>query len=119
MTIFLLHLERSVLYSDLHAWTDTWEAKLSVARLPRKLFKIGELMEHRGFSRQTLHSYTMLGLIRVARRTPSGHRLYDEDVFEVLERIKDLKKNHTLEEIQKMLAEDREGKRDQKPKVDS
>lgn len=90
-----------------------------MARLPRKLFKIGELIEHSGFSRQTLHSYTLMGLIRVARRTPSGHRLYDEEVFEILERIKELKKTHTLEEIRKVLAEEREGKRDPRPKDES
>ena len=90
-----------------------------MAKKPRKLFKIGELMEHSGFSRQTLHSYTLLGLIQVAKRTPAGHRLYEEDVFDVLERIKELKKDHTLEEIRKMLSGEREGKRSSPPKDES
>ena len=90
-----------------------------MARKPRKLFKIGELMEHSGFSRQTLHSYTLLGLIKVAKRTPAGHRLYEEDVFDALERIKELKKDHTLEEIRKMLSGEHEGKRSSPSKDES
>ena len=39
---------------------------------PRKLFKIGEIMSHTGLSRQTLHNYTMMGLIREAERTGSS-----------------------------------------------
>ena len=70
----------------------------------RKLYKIGELIERSGISRQTLHNYTMLGLIEPARRTPSGHRLYDEAAFEVLERIKELRKTKTLLEIKELLA---------------
>jgi DNA-binding transcriptional MerR regulator len=70
---------------------------------PKKLYKIGELMERSGLSRQTLHNYTMLGLIRPARRTPSGHRLYPEEVFETLERIKELRRSHTLLEIREKL----------------
>jgi DNA-binding transcriptional MerR regulator len=76
-----------------------------VGKIPRKFFKIGEVMEHTGFSRQTLHNYTVLGLLRVARRTPAGHRLYDEEVFERLERIRELKKTNTLEEIRRILGE--------------
>ncbi len=73
---------------------------------PQKLFKIGELMEYSGLSRQTIHNYTMLGLIKSAKRTGAGHRLYDESVFELLERIKSLRSSHTLEEIRTMLGQD-------------
>ena len=69
----------------------------------RKLWKIGELIERSGISRQTLHNYTMLGLIEPASRTPSGHRLYDERAFELLERIKQLRRTHTLMEIRDLL----------------
>ena len=75
-----------------------------MAKKPRKLFKIGEVMEHTGLFRQTLHNYTLLGLLKCAKRTPSGHRLYDEEIFDVIERIKALKKDHTLEEIRDLLA---------------
>ena len=70
-----------------------------------KLFKIGEVMQETGLSRQTLHNYTLTGLIQEARRTPSGHRLYDEQVFDRLEQIKILQsKNYTLLQIKKMLG---------------
>lgn len=70
---------------------------------PEKLYKIGELIERSGLSRQTLHNYTMLGLIQARRRTASGHRLYSEDVFEILDRIKELRRSRTLSEIRDLL----------------
>jgi DNA-binding transcriptional MerR regulator len=76
-----------------------------------KLYKIGEVMHYSGFSRQTLHNYTLAGLITEARRTKSGHRLYDENVFDYLDKIKELQsKNHTLLEIKKVFEEDRRAK---------
>ena len=56
-------------------------------RLPEKLYRIGEVMEHSGLSRQTLHNWCQLGLICEAEQTESGHRLYDGSVFARLERI--------------------------------
>ncbi len=76
-----------------------------MGKVPRKLYKIGEVMAFSGLSRQTIHYYTVLGLIKAVSRTPSRHRLYGEEVFEDLERIKDLKKDHTLEEIRGLLEE--------------
>ncbi|MCZ6792534.1 MAG: MerR family transcriptional regulator [Planctomycetota bacterium] len=68
--------------------------------VPRKLYKIGEVMRYTGLTRQTIHNYTMFGLITEAERTESGHRLYDEDVFERIERIKDLRRlGRSLKEI--------------------
>jgi DNA-binding transcriptional MerR regulator len=72
-------------------------------KTPPKLFRIGEVAEFSGFSRQTIHNYTHLGLIREADRTRGDHRLYDERVFARLERIKELRKTHTLKEIQRLL----------------
>ncbi|MFH0965604.1 MAG: MerR family DNA-binding transcriptional regulator [Planctomycetota bacterium] len=75
---------------------------------PRKLYRIGEVMQYSGLSRQMVHHYTMLRLIQEAERTEAGHRLYGEDVFEKLARIKELKKTRTLREIQEMcLSEER------------
>lgn len=72
--------------------------------LVRKLFKIGEVMEYSGLSRQVIHYYTQLGLIKEAKRTNSGHRLYNEDVFDKLEKIKGLQnKGKTLLEIKKAI----------------
>ena len=71
-----------------------------------KLYKIGEVMQYTSLSRQTLHNYTVAGLINEARRTISGHRLYDELVFDRLEQIKILQaKNYTLSQIKKILEQ--------------
>ena len=69
----------------------------------RKLYKIGEVMRNSGLSRQTLHNYTMMGLIQEAERTESGHRLYGEDVFERLEKIELLKRHRTLREVRELI----------------
>ena len=68
-----------------------------------KLFRIGEVMRYSGLSRQTVHNYTVLGLITERERTEGGHRLYPEEVFDRLERIKELRKTRTLNEIREML----------------
>ena len=69
-----------------------------------KLYKIGEVMQHTGLSRQTIHNYTLAGLISEKTRTPSGHRYYDESAFDRLEQIKVLQgKNYTLAQIKKIL----------------
>jgi DNA-binding transcriptional MerR regulator len=71
-----------------------------------KLYKIGEVMQYTSLSRQTLHNYTVAGLIHEARRTISGHRLYDESAFDRLEQIKILQaKNYTLSQIKKILEQ--------------
>ena len=62
--------------------------------IPPKLYRIGEIVEHSGLSRQTIHNYTTMGLLVEARRTDGGHRLYDESVFERLNGIIALKAQH-------------------------
>ena len=65
-----------------------------------KLFKIGEVMEYSGLSRQLINFYTQIDLIKEVKRTPSGHRLYGESVFRRLKDIKRLQaKGKTLSEI--------------------
>lgn len=72
--------------------------------IPRKLYKIGEVMRYSGLTRQTIHNYTVFGLITEAERTESGHRLYGEKVFSRLERIRKLKeKGKSLREIIRIL----------------
>lgn len=71
--------------------------------IPKKLYKIGEIMQHTGLSRQTLHNYTMLGLLTEEERTPSGHRLYGEEVFERIARIVALREQKSLKEIIQLL----------------
>jgi len=73
---------------------------------PPKRYKVGEIMRHTGLSRQTIHNYTMLGLIHPVERTESGHRLYDESVFDRIRRIELLKIHRTLNEIREMLEEE-------------
>lgn len=70
----------------------------------KKYFKIGEVIDNTGLSRQVIHNYTQLELINEVKRTTSGHRLYSETVFDRLKKIKSLKaKGKTLLEIKKML----------------
>jgi len=71
--------------------------------IPKKLYRIGDIMRYTGLSRQTLHNYTVLGLIREEERTAGGHRLYPESVFERLRRIHELRRENTLREIREML----------------
>ena len=71
-----------------------------------KLYKIGEVMHYSGFSRQTLHNYTLAGLISEVKRTASGHRLYDESVFDRLDKIKKLRNTYTLLQIKRILEEE-------------
>lgn len=72
-------------------------------QIPAKLYRIGELVSYTPFSRQTIHNYTIMGLIRETKWTEGGHRLYDEAVFERLSRILELKKTKTLSEIRRIL----------------
>lgn len=82
--------------------------KVACPVVPPKLYKIGEVMRYSGLSRQTIHNYTVMGLISETDRTPSGHRLYGETVFERLARVRALKDGMTLVEIKRLLeSEDR------------
>jgi hypothetical protein len=73
---------------------------------PIKMYRIGEIVLHTPFSRQTIHNYTTMGLIHEAQWTEGGHRLYDETVFERLSQILDLKKTKTLFEIKQLLNQE-------------
>jgi len=72
--------------------------------IPAKLFRIGELVNYTPFSRQTIHNYTIMGLIREAAWTEGGHRLYDESVFDRLSEIIRLRKTKTLAQIRELLS---------------
>ena len=74
---------------------------------PPKLYRIGEVVEYSGMSRQTIHNYTTMGLLQESRWTPGGHRLYDESVFERLDLIGDLKaQNKSLEAIRQFFSDE-------------
>ena len=82
------------------------EVKGNKLQVPAKLYRIGELVRHSPFSRQTIHNYTIMGLIREAQWTEGGHRLYDESVFQRLSKIIELKKRKTLQEIRQILRKE-------------
>jgi DNA-binding transcriptional MerR regulator len=82
------------------------DANITGLLVPAKRYRIGELVRYSPFSRQTIHNYTIMGLIREAEWTEGGHRLYDESVFERLSRIVELKKTRSLVEIRRILTEE-------------
>ncbi|MBM4020239.1 MAG: MerR family transcriptional regulator [Planctomycetes bacterium] len=73
--------------------------------LPRKLYRMSEVAEHLGLTRQTLHNYVTIGLITEERQTRGGQRLFGESVFGRLLLIRRLKGDHSLRDIRRMLRE--------------
>jgi DNA-binding transcriptional MerR regulator len=78
--------------------------------LPRKLYRVSEIADHLGVTRQTLHNYAIIGLITEERRTDGGQRLFDESVFTRLAIIQRLKRKHRLHEIRRMMEEGAAGR---------
>ena len=75
-------------------------------RIPPKLYRIGEVVDYSGLSRQTIHNYTTMGLLHESRWTRGGHRLYDESVFARLDHITRLKQSQkTMQEIRQYFAQ--------------
>jgi len=81
----------------------------SKLQIPAKRYRIGELVRYSPFSRQTIHNYTIMGLISEAEWTAGGHRLYDESVFDRLSEIIQLRKTKTLSEIRHILSREKPG----------
>lgn len=76
---------------------------------PEKFYRVSEILQFMKdqkmpISRQTLHNYTLMGLIQECKRTTAGHRLYDEDVFGNLLKIETLKRHHPLWEVKKLIS---------------
>ena len=66
----------------------------------RKLLKSGEVVKRSGVTRQTLYMYATMGLIEESKKTPTGHKLYDESIFQRLKLIHDLQDSgYTLRDI--------------------
>ena len=84
----------------------SWDKQGTRLRIPAKRYRIGELVRYSPFSRQTIHNYTIMGLIREAEWTEGGHRLYDETVFDRLSRIMELKERMSLTEVRRVLREE-------------
>lgn len=74
---------------------------------PRRMnhgVKIGELAARCGVSRDTLRFYEREGLLPRARRTASGHRVFDEPAVDRLEFIRQSQQlGLTLEDIRELL----------------
>jgi DNA-binding transcriptional MerR regulator len=67
--------------------------------------RVGELARKSGLTVRTLHHWEAMGLLKPARRTPSGHRLYGGAAIRRLHRIRTLKAlGLELEEIRRVLA---------------
>jgi hypothetical protein len=75
-------------------------------RIPARMYRIGDIIRYTQFSRQTIHNYTTMGLIKESEWTAGGHRLYDESVFKRLSRINELKKHKSLFEIRRILSKE-------------
>ena len=82
--------------------SDLSEQSNSGFSVPEKFYRIGEIVRCTPFSRQTIHNYTIMGLIKEAIWTEGGHRLYDASVFERLSRITELRKTKTLGQIREV-----------------
>jgi DNA-binding transcriptional MerR regulator len=91
----------------------SWEKSSRKLQVPAKRYRIGELVRYSPFSRQTIHNYTIMGLIREAEWTEGGHRLYDESVFSRLSRILELKESMSLTEIRRTFSEEERTEREQ------
>ena len=72
-------------------------------RPPLKLYRVSEIADHLGLTRQTIHNYATIGLIAEEGQTPGGQRLFGESVFEDLSLILRLKPTHRLHEIRRIL----------------
>ena len=73
---------------------------------PPKLYRIGEVVDYSGMSRQTIHNYTIMGLLHESKWTGGGHRLLPTSWFERLDRIAELKnENMSMEAIREHLAD--------------
>jgi len=72
-------------------------------RLPRKLYRVSEIAQHLGLTRQTVHNYATIGLITEDARTQGGQRLFGESVFERLMFVQRMKHTHRLHEIRRLL----------------
>lgn len=73
---------------------------------PPKLYRIGDVVGYAEVSRQTIHNYTVMGLLRESKWTDGGHRLYDDSVFERLDLIETLRQqNWPLVDIKERLDE--------------
>lgn len=71
----------------------------------RSLLKSGDIVKRSGVTRQMLYMYTTMGLIEEARTTPTGHKLFHENVIARLKLIHDLQAiGYSLRDIQQIFG---------------
>lgn len=59
--------------------------------VPEKLYRISEIAEYMGMSRQMVHIYVTMGILREKKRRPGGMRLFGPESFRILERVRELR----------------------------
>ena len=73
-----------------------------------KYLKTSELIKRSGLTRQMIYEYISLGLIREAKRTGSGHRLFDERTVTEAKLVQQLcASGYTLRAIRDIFVEGR------------
>ena len=71
------------------------------------LYRIGDMADRAGVSRQVISTYCMYALLAETARTPGGQRLFDESAVRRIRLIQDLKSRYTLREIREIFIRDR------------
>ncbi len=70
-----------------------------------KLYSVGEVVRTAGISRQVLHNYTVLGLLRPAERTATNRRYYDDSAFRRIKLIRRmLESGYTLQSLREIFS---------------
>jgi len=70
--------------------------------------KIGELSRRTGLTRQAIHQYVQLGLIRPVQLTRGGQRLFDEDAIRRIELVRKLlDSGYTLQVLRETFFKER------------
>jgi len=74
---------------------------------PPALVKAGEVARRTGLTRQALHVYVNMGLLKPAGMTKGGQRLFDETAVERVELIRRLcGTGYTLRDIKEIFLKD-------------
>lgn len=86
-------------------------SKTAAAVSRGRMLRIGELAERTGFTAKTLRYYEEIGLLRPARRSESGYRLYGDDA---VDRLRFVRRSRglglRLDEIRRILEISDEGR---------